>query len=393
MIFAGPLFNRKEESYIQSNTLQGRLQNQANTFQWNCIDGLLENGISVKIINALPVGVFPMQYKKLFLKKRDWLYRGNLNTEIGCVNLPFLKQWMRTGAFGKSFRENSEHEDILLYSTYYPLLKAVQNLPSNYRIVLIVTDLPEFYDYSDNKNKLYTFLRKRNNRKIYNCLNRIDGFVLLTEAMHSALKVNNKPYIIMEGICGDSLNTDLRRGDNRNNILYTGTLNRKFGIDVLVNAFRKIKGENYYLQICGGGDYEQDLLMAAKEDSRIQFYGYVSREKALEMQRDAKVLVNPRQNNEEYTKYSFPSKTMEYLQSGIPTIAYKLDGIPAEYDSYLNYPADNTAECLADLIVNICGESYEKYLDKAKSGKIFVESEKNYIFQTKRIIQLFESLR
>ena len=393
MIFAGPLFNRKEESYIQSNTLQGSLQNQANTFQWNCIDGLLENGISVKIINALPVGVFPMQYKKLFLKNRDWLYRGNLNTEIGCINLPFLKQWMRMGAFGKSFRENSEHEDILLYSTYYPLLKAVQNLPSNYRIVLIVTDLPEFYDYSDNKNKLYTFLRKRNNRKIYNCLNRIDGFVLLTEAMHSALKVNNKPYIIMEGICGDSLNTDLRRGDNRNNILYTGTLNRKFGIDVLVNAFRKIKGENYYLQICGGGDYEQDLLMAAKEDSRIQFYGYVSREKALEMQRDAKVLVNPRQNNEEYTKYSFPSKTMEYLQSGIPTIAYKLDGIPAEYDSYLNYPADNTAECLADLIVNICGESYETYLDKAKSGKIFVESEKNYIFQTKRIIQLFESLR
>ena len=38
--------------------------------------------------------------------------------------------------------------------------------------------------------------------------------------------------------------------------------------------------------------------------------------------------VNPRQNNEEFTKYSFPSKTMEYLASGVPVVAYKLDGIP-----------------------------------------------------------------
>mgnify|MGYP003303651866 CR=1 FL=1 len=43
------------------------------------------------------------------------------------------------------------------------------------------------------------------------------------------------------------------------------------------------------------------------------FTGKIDRSQVLALQRSATVLVNPRRNNEEYTKYSFPSKTMEYL--------------------------------------------------------------------------------
>ena len=47
------------------------------------------------------------------------------------------------------------------------------------------------------------------------------------------------------------------------------------------------------------------------------------------------VLVNPRPNNEEYTKYSFPSKDIEYLSSGKPTVAFLLDGMPKCYQDFL----------------------------------------------------------
>ena len=49
----------------------------------------------------------------------------------------------------------------------------------------------------------------------------------------------------------------------------------------------------------------------------------------------AAVLVNPRPNNEEYTKYSFPSKDIEYLLSGKPTVAFLLDGMPKCYQDFL----------------------------------------------------------
>lgn len=44
--------------------------------------------------------------------------------------------------------------------------------------------------------------------------------------------------------------------------------------------------------------------------------------------KNADVLVNPRQNDDEYTKYSFPSKNIEYLMTGNAVMAYMLDGIP-----------------------------------------------------------------
>jgi glycosyltransferase involved in cell wall biosynthesis len=245
MIFAGPLFDRTEESTIKSNIVCGRIQNQANTFQWNCIDGLIANGINIRIINALPVGVFPTQYKKLILSKREWSYQNTANIEVGCINLPVIKQMMRFYGFRNCFRKENDEKHILLYSTYYPLLKAIRHLPSYYKVVLIVTDLPEFYDSSDNTNKLFDYLRRRNNKKIYNCLERIDGYVLLTEEMRSALKIEGKPYVIVEGICGRISDSVAAKNNGCLNVLYTGTLNRKFGIEVLVKAFQTIKGNNY----------------------------------------------------------------------------------------------------------------------------------------------------
>ena len=109
------------------------------------------------------------------------------------------------------------------------------------------------------------------------------------------------------------------------------------------------------------------------------------------MQQRAAVLVNPRQNNEEFTKYSFPSKTMEYLASGVPVVAYKLDGIPDEYDSYLNYVPDNSVEALTKTIQSICDMSPEERKDKGERARKFVLNEKNAEKQAKRILDFLNA--
>lgn len=38
----------------------------------------------------------------------------------------------------------------------------------------------------------------------------------------------------------------------------------------------------------------------------------------LKAQSESEILVNPRNDNNEFTKYSFPSKVIEYLGSGTP---------------------------------------------------------------------------
>ena len=107
-------------------------------------------------------------------------------------------------------------------------------------------------------------------------------------------------------------------------------------------------------------------------------------------QQKSTILINPRTNNEEYTKYSFPSKNLEYLLSGRPTVAYMLDGMPEEYKNYFIIPEDDSADSLAKTISNILIMSDEEQEIIGKKARDFVLNNKNYIIQSKKIIDLIE---
>lgn len=400
MIFLGILFSKEYEEEILKWSNTG-LSNATNTFQLNLIDGL--NKIStVDIINVLPVGVFPFQYKKLLLMTKKWGEENNKkNIQIGSINLPIIKQLIRYKKIKNEINLRIKKTDnvgtIVIYSTYLPFLKAVKKLNKNTNIVLIVTDLPEYYDLNK-VNKIRQVLRKINNNMIYNCLSRVDSFVLLTEQMKIPLNVGNRPYVVIEGMVNVN-DLDLNTNYNINThmitdkkvILYTGTLHYQFGIRNLLKAFELIEDSEYELWICGSGEAENEIRELAHKDRRIKFYGYVTKTEVNKLQRQATILINPRQNEGEYTKYSFPSKTLEYMLSGKPVLMYKLDGIPNEYDEYLYYINDITIEGLKESIINICSKPKDELRKFGAKAQDFVIKEKNNIVQAKRIIDLIST--
>ena len=173
-------------------------------------------------------------------------------------------------------------------------------------------------------------------------------------------------------------------------VLYSGTLHRKFGVMRLVEAFSLIDDPQLRLVICGIGDSEEAIGLAARKDDRISFLGQLKRDEVLALQKRAAVLVNPRPGNEEFTKYSFPSKTMEYLASGVPVVAYRLAGIPEEYDGYLNYPENDSVDALARRIGEIAGLPAEERFAMGQKGRSFVLKNKNALVQTQRILELLK---
>ena len=386
MLFLGLLFERSEECTIAKKS-GGVVQNQTNTFQWNCIDGLYENGVeALHIINALPVGTYPKGYSDIKIESKTWTYKCDTHYQIGSLNLPVLKQWGRYRECKKLIKKIGD-KNILIYSAYQPFLKAIKKLDKSYNVTLIVPDLPEFYDYSKS-SKLRKALRKLNNRSIYRCMSRVDNFVLLTEEMKNPLNVGNRSYTVVEGICASEPPSYVREEiANKKAILYAGSLNVKFGIDVLLDAFEQIENYEYELWICGGGDGASRVEEIARNDSRVKYFGFVPKEKVLELQSRASVLVNPRQNNGEYTKYSFPSKMMEYLLSGVPVVAYKLDGYPPEYDAYFNYVEDNTPHSLAQKLIEVCEDEADRCKLVANKAVEFVIKQKNPRAQARKIIK------
>lgn len=384
----GPFFRFDQEEQILKKAPSG-VNNAVNIFQWALLDGFLKNNCTnMTIINCLPVGTWPRLYRQLILKDRLWNYNGIEAYEIGCINLPFLKQYYRYRKAKQLLREITNSGDVvILYSAFLPFLKAIATLPKGISKVVIVTDLPEYYDLG-NTSIIRQFLRKRQNAIIYNAFTRFNKFILLTEQMAMAIKVGTRPYLIVEGIIQCSEVKEQKQNNNADGekvIFYSGTLNNKYGINSLLDAFRLIHMNNIELWICGSGEAEEKILSQSNIDSRICFFGFCSRERVAELRGQATVLVNPRTNNGDYTKYSFPSKTMEYMASGKPVVMYKLDGIPDEYDKYLNYVTGSTSESLSNTIKYVL-ENLDEANQKASAARTFILKNKNSKKQVEKIL-------
>ena len=108
------------------------------------------------------------------------------------------------------------------------------------------------------------------------------------------------------------------------------------------------------------------------------------------MQREVSLLVNPRQNTENFTKYSFPSKTMEYLSSGTPVLMYRLDGIPKEYDEYLHYVSGNNVQDLTSAIKELLNCDSKELDEKAYRAQKFIMSQKNAVVQSAKILNIMQ---
>jgi glycosyltransferase involved in cell wall biosynthesis len=195
----------------------------------------------------------------------------------------------------------------------------------------------------------------------------VDSYVLLTQQMKEKLGVGDRPFVVVEGTVNLSetmSDPEYNTSGDKQRIVYAGTLKQRFGIMNLVEAIHRIENPNIELMICGRGDAEDEIREFAEKDSRIHLLGQISAMDSAALVASATLLVNPRQNNEEYTKYSFPSKTMEYLLSGIPLIAYELDGMPEDYKEYIYFVGDDSIDALSSKInevLNIPGQTRREF--------------------------------
>lgn len=402
-LFLTLMHNRlKEDIYIENS--YSPLQMASNTFEYNLIKGFIINKTNLDVMNFLPVGTFPTKYKKILLKTNEWRIENVVCKEYGGPNICVVKQIYREKIIYHSIKkwieDTCEEKCIIVYSIYLPFLKALQKIKKKYadiHLSIIITDLPGKFgvkSYNLFKNYLLNFYGSLSLKYI----NQFNSFVLLTEEMKNPLKIQDRSFIVIEGICSSDI--DFEESEKKNSlfnydikkeiIFYSGTLNYQFGIVTLLDAFQKIRRDDVELWICGGGEAAKYIKKTSQNDNRIKYYGFCSKEKVKELMENATILINPRNNSGEYTKYSFPSKTMEYLISGIPVLMYKLDGIPDEYDKYLYYIKGEGIDSMKESIESCLSIPLHKRKIQGELAKKFVienKSEKVQAFKIKNMIE------
>lgn len=390
-----------KECYSQLNRdAQCFLQVPSDVFQWAFIDGLERCGIDYTLACTPALPAWP-RYQRFFTPSGEMKVDENVRGHyLRYCAAPVLNQKSWKSAL-KSYILNwckaNANEDkliVICYTQQADRLGAAVALKKyfpNLVVAPIVTDLIDnAMDFAANRTfakRIQVKLEERAERRLFP---KVDKFVLLTRQMTECIPEAVDKYIVMEGIASwDSIapRDPLTKSEDIRSLLYAGTFQEFGGLRMLVDAFLKTKDPRFRLVLCGQGVLKDYVEKASSADSRIIYKGLVSHEDVVRLQRESTILINPRRPNGGITKYSFPSKTMEYMSSLTPMMGYHLEGIPEEYYAYMFTPKDLTQEALTDCINNTLSLPLDLLQKKANEAFRFVAHNKNSIEQVRRIIE------
>lgn len=397
-LFIGSFIENNRSDEVWKNSKTG-LVFSGDLFQKSLLNGFNNYPHFIDyIINAPSIGSFPLRYKKMYFPISHFEFGSIDGVNCGFMNFTYFKKYdiylsIKRKALVWAKKNINNERTIILYSLLEPYLKAaiaVKNKYPDTHICCIVLDLPEFFN--DSKSLLSGYLSKRANKRINYLTPNIDSFILLTEHMANALNIQGvKPWILIEGIYLPRSRNSVEK--EKKTILYTGKLDRRFGITEMIDAFISIPDKDYRLWICGDGSDRIEVEKAVKQDNRIIYFGVVKQEQVLDMQTKATLLINPRKGDDEYTKYSFPSKTMEYMASGTPTVMYKLQGIPEEYNNYLIIVPENKKETLKNTLMKWCSKDQMELDQFGEYAKKFILNKKTATIQSGKIVDFLNLIR
>lgn len=364
------------------------------------VEGLSMHKESCYITTLSVIPVNTASHKKRFWNLSPEIIKNVRYNYVPMINLAIIKNiivFLYTFfkiSFWNLFTDKSEKLiicDVLNLSQSAAALLACKI--TNKNIIAIITDLPNMLvanssGLKSKKNNLY----KRLNSKL---LSKFSGYILLTEQMNKVVNLYHKPFIIMEGLVDISMKTThntLETKSSKRILLYAGGIYERYGIKKLIKAFMLLEADDLLLQIYGSGEMAENMPYYCNLDHRIKYFGIVPNDAVVKEQLSATLLINPRPTSEEFTKYSFPSKNMEYMASGTPLVTTLLPGMPKEYLKYVYLFEDESVEGMYETLNFILSKQKEELHYFGSKAKDFVLNNKSNFIQSLRLINFFETI-
>jgi glycosyltransferase involved in cell wall biosynthesis len=350
------------------------------------------------------VSIYQMDY---FPKNEMFFNRKKCSNSKICylkfVNIPYLREltyFISACVYIISWyiRHSGERNKCIYSSCHFPPVSlAVVSMGRVFSIKKIVTftDL-SLFTYSKEKVKIMKIYKKLLMKPYVFLVNKLqksyDAYILFSQEMNNIVNLTNKPYVVIEGIYNSE---HLNMNDiniKANAIAHAGTLNKEVGIDKILDVFNLIDDKSIELWLIGKGDMTEEIIERAKLDNRIKYLGFIPRNNVFEKLKEAKLLLNLRNPDDVYTKYSFPSKTFEYMVSGTPYLTTRIAGIPEEYYQYLYVVEDYSVLVVKQKIEEVLDKPQSELDDFGQKARKFVLENKNSEIQAKKIIDMIQRM-
>ena len=353
-------------------------------------EGFAANGCEVTVLSTFYLPKVGYGYHRKSENSGGVIYK-----YVGTLNLSFFRHlWLIISCFYKvlsfGFVKNKDKVlicDVLNVSACVGALAAAKLM--RIRCVGLVTDMPGLLVCNNDKQESLSLSARIN--KLY--MSRFTHYIFMTEQANDVVNINKRPYLVMEGLVDSRVGENFKKQtEGKRIVIYAGGLYERYGLNMLVDGFIKANVKDSELWLYGDGPYVEKLKAIELIDLRIQYLGIRPNNEIIDAEKKATLLVNPRPTCEEFTKYSFPSKNMEYMVSGTAVLTTRLPGMPEEYYPYVYLFDEESTDGYAKTMRSVLSLPIEELDRKGKEAQQWVVNNKNNEKQAKRIIEFLEDL-
>lgn len=302
ILFCGTMVPESAEYQVKDISAAG------NRFQNNMIKNLERAGYEVVSCSFLGMSI-PEKIKRQLCG--NYVFKGN-GLVKGIKDFHLLLH-----------RTMSDTETMICYNIAYAwLFLPLMAKRMHKRSIVIMADYSESVSYKSLPGKLYAKLQLWSMRQF-------DTVIGLSDNIKDKLRKKQK-FILMEGGIDEELYDSFVYSPHEEGtpikFMYSGLLNHVTGVNLLLDAMKRVERQDIRLWISGKGELEEAVKAAAEEDDRICYLGHLPYEEYIQKLQEADVLVNPRDMSLPENQNNFPSKIMDYLAAGKVIISTKFAG-------------------------------------------------------------------
>lgn len=367
-------FTLTDDDYQTLANRGGSLLAQTQNFSSSLQRSLQSAGFVVRLVSFAPVPNYPF-YPQVFFRSREFEHQGDKGYFLGFINILILKHlsrsvMLRTKAMAAIhvFRPSV----IIVHGVHTPLLGFALALKRRLgaKVVAVLTDPPGVI--LENDRLLVRVLRLVDIHGVKRLVRRFDSVVTLTEAL-AEVYAPGVPSLLFPGFAPKYPKRSRHRGPSDSfTVGYAGGHSEEYGAADLVRAFVKISDPRMRLEMFGGGPLTPWIRGQAQLDPRIRVHDFVERTELLSSLQQCDLLVNPRRLDSQAAAYSFPSKLLEYMALGVPTMSTPLPSIPPDLLRHLIITSADGEDAIGLKIIETAEQSQDALANFAASGQFYV---------------------
>jgi glycosyltransferase involved in cell wall biosynthesis len=371
-----------------------------NTFQTKLIQGIAHSGLpDVEVFSVRPVPSYPKDPKIWFAAGGDRLDGHIIVRLLPFLNVTPMKQVMLGldvvfSLLGWAWRKRGQKRIVLTYNLSVPpgalTLLAARLVRAKAVVSVNDVNVPGETVPTTSLFRLDFALQRW-------LMPRFDGHLVVADRIAQDFFPGRRYVRIEGGVDREFLESTARGGASTGAhsplvLAFAGTLNEVNGVPLILGAMQRLRDPNLKLRIAGGGPLQELVRDAARQDTRIDFMGMLDTAAVADLYKHADVLLNVRLTNDVDTRYFFPSKLIEYLGSGVPTITTRVAHADREFAGLVYVLGEESPQALADLVIKVASLQTKERWKLGRLARAYVTTYKTWDVQSAKAADYLRSL-